>query len=276
MRTGKNCGPCASYDGTILFMRPAPSRISLTVALLACLTIIDQASAGEVRVLAAGAAKHALEQIAPEFTRSSGHTLQASYDTVGAQRERVLRAAAGAVADVVVLSTEALAQLRTAGQLPDEAPLPLGFVAVSLAVPKQAAVPDISSPDALRRSLLAATSIAYADPARGATAGSHFSQVLERLGLREQLHPRLTILPFGVEVIEGVARGSYALGVSQSSEILQHPGVTMVGPLPAPLGLSTHYAAALARDGEAARSLLLFLASDSARLHLRTSGFLPE
>src|SRR5690349_11188314 len=82
------------------------------------------AQADEVRVLAAGAAKHALEEIGPAFERASGHTLRASYDTVGAQRDRVLQAAPGAVADLVVLSDAALQQLRAADRLQAHATLP--------------------------------------------------------------------------------------------------------------------------------------------------------
>lgn len=244
--------------------------------LAACLLLAGAAQADEVRVLAAGAAKAAVERLAPEFTRQTGHTVRASFDTVGAQRNRVLQVAVGDAADVVILSIPAIAELRTAGRLQSNDALDIGMVAVSLAVPQGAAVPDISTPEALKAALLAAPSIAYADPARGATAGTHFDKVLDRLQLRPQLQARLTVLPFGVEVIKDVSRGKYALGVSQSSEILQHEGITMVGPLPPPLALTTRYAAALASTQPAARQLLQFLASPTALQQFRATGFLPE
>ena len=237
---------------------------------------IGQACGDEVRVLAAGASKAALERIAPEVTRLTGHLVRASYDTVGAQRDLVLAAKPGAAADLVILSQSAVEQLRTAGRLTGAPSQPIGIVAVSLATREGAALPDISTPQALQQALLAASSIAYADPARGATAGTHFDKVLDRLQLRATLQAKLTLLPFGVDVIKDVAIGKFALGVSQSSEILQHKGIAMVGPLPAPYGLSTAYAAALSSEQAAARQLLEHLASDSAMQHFRHSGFLPE
>ena len=245
--------------------------LALLTLAMACLA--PRAHADEVRVLAAGAAKHALETVAPAFERASGHVLRASFDTVGAQRDRVLQAAPGAAADLVVLSDAALQQLREAGRLAATPPLPVGRVSVSLAVPAGRPVPDISDAAHLREALLAAPSIAYADPARGAPAGTHFARTLDALGLRETLAARTTVLPFGVDVIEAVAQGRFALGVSQSSEITNHPGVRLVGPLPAPHAQGTGYAAALASESVAGRALMEYLRTPAAVQVFRESGF---
>lgn len=229
--------------------------------------------ADEVRVLAAGAAKHAVEALAPAFQKATGHTLRASYDTVGALRERVLQAKPGEVADVVILSDAALASLRAAGQLNARPDQSVGRVVVAIAVKQGAPVPDLSTADALRQALLTAPSIAYADPARGATAGTHFAKVVDALALREALQGKTTVLPFGVDVIAAVAEGRYALGISQSSEIMQLPGIHFAGPLPAPYGLSTGYGAALASQSTAAKQLLDFLSSREAAREFTGSGF---
>ena len=243
------------------------------IALMALnLAAVGLARADEVRVLAAGAAKAALEKIAPEFQRISGHTVRATYDTVGAQRDRVLK---GEPADLVVLSDSAIAQLATAGKVSGEQRQFIGKVAVSLAVPAGAAAPDISTPEALKQALRQAGSIAYADPARGATAGTHFDKVLVQLGLRESLQGKLHVLPFGVDVIKDVSVGKFALGVSQSSEILQHEGITMVGPLPPPYALTTGYSAAVTSDQPAAELLLQYLGTPLVRAQFRATGFLP-
>jgi molybdate transport system substrate-binding protein len=250
-------------------------RAALLTALLV-LGLAPGAQAAEIRVLAAGAVKAAMEQVAPQFERATGHTVHASYDTVGAQRDRVLKADAGAVADVVILSDSAIAQLRSASRLTGAAALPIGQVAVSLAVPHGAPVPDISSAAALKQALENAPTLAYADPARGATAGTHFDKVLQQLGLKDSLAARITVLPFGVDVIKDVSVGKYAVGVSQSSEILQHEGITMVGPLPAPYALTTGYSAAAASALPAAQALLDFLAQPPALQRFRASGFLAQ
>jgi molybdate transport system substrate-binding protein len=231
------------------------------------------ALAEEVRVFAAGAAKHAVEAIAPAFQKATGHTLRASYDTVGALAGRVLQAAPGEVADVVILSDAALATLRTANRLAAAPAHSIGRVVVALAVPQDAALPDLSTPEALRQALLAAPSIAYADPARGATAGTHFAKVVEALGLTETLKSKTTVLPFGVDVIRAVSEGKFALGVSQSSEIMQHPGIRFAGGLPAPHGLSTGYGAALASDKPVALQLLAFMATPESMRAFAGSGF---
>ena len=241
--------------------------------LLSCAVLSWAAHADEVRVLAAGAAKRAIESIVPAFERASGHTVRAGFDTVGAQRDRVLHAPAGTVADVVVLSDAAVQQLRDAGKLATAPALPVGRVSVSLAAPAGAPLPDISDAAHLRQALLAAPSIAYADPARGATAGTHFARTLDALGIRDAVAAKSTVLPFGVDVIAGVAQGRYALGVSQSSEITGHPGVQLVGPLPAPHARGTGYSAALLADGAAARALLDFLKTPAAVQAFRDSGF---
>jgi molybdate transport system substrate-binding protein len=255
-------------------LNPMKRTQNVVIALLAVISSL--AHADNIRVLAAGAAKAAVERIAPEFTRQTGHTLSATFDTVGAQRDRVLNGAPGGVADVVILSKAAITQLRNAARLTQNSAHDIGLVSVSLAVPQGAPVPDISSPEALKQTLLAAPSIAYADPARGATAGTHFAKVVDTLGLGSILQTRTTVLPFGVEVIKDVSHGKYALGVSQSSEILQHPGITMVGPLPAPLGLSTGYAAAQTSQQAAASMLITYLTSETALNHFRATGFLAE
>lgn len=255
---------------------PCPRPGQLLLRLFALLLLTGAARADEIRLLAAGAAKAAIERMAPEFTRQTGHTVHASFDTVGAQRNRVLQATAGNAADVVILSARAVDELRAASRLRADEAVDIGVVAVSLAVPTGAPVPDISTPAALKAALLAASSIAYADPARGATAGTHFDKVLNRLELHAQLQARLTVLPFGVEVIREVSKGRFALGVSQSSEILQHEGITLVGALPAPYALTTRYAAALASPQPAARQFLQFLSSPTGLSHFRATGFLAE
>lgn len=232
------------------------------------------AGAEEVRVFAAGAAKHAVEALAPVFQKATGHTLRPSYDTVGALRDRVLKAAPGEAADLVILSDAALASLRAADRLSAMPALKMGRVVVALAVKQGAPLPDLSNTEALRQALLAAASVAYGDPARGATAGTHFAKVIDALGLRDELRDKITVLPFGVDVIVGVAEGRYGLGISQSSEIMQHPGIQIAGPLPAPHGLSTGYGAALASDSAAARKLQIFLGGEEAAREFTSSGFI--
>jgi molybdate transport system substrate-binding protein len=244
-------------------------------AILACVAAIGvvttAARAEPVRVLAAGAAQEAIRQLAPAFTASTGHTLDAIFDTVGALRDRVL---AGEPAHVIILSEAGMVALQKAGKLHADVRVDLGTIFVALAVRKGASVPDVASPEALARTLLAAKSIAHADPARGATAGAHFAEVMARLGIAEAVRARVTVLGFGGDVVAGVATGRFEIGVSQSSEIIAHPGVTLAGALPAPFAHRTRYVAAKGMGaGGDADALLQLLRSPQGRAVFVSLGF---
>ena len=236
------------------------------------------AVAADVTVLAAGAAKALVERIETPFTQTTGHRIKATFDTVGAQRERVEK---GERPDVVILSSAAIAQLNKLGLIDVASIRDIGDVQVGIAVSasvgdadrKNRPLPDISTADALRVTLLAAKSIAYADPARGATAGAHFAKVLVELGIHDNVSRRVTVLPFGVEVIEAVAAGKYELGVSQSSEIVQHKGVRYLGPLPPPHQLATRYQVAVIKGSTLGASLAEFTQTSAGRQASEASGF---
>jgi molybdate transport system substrate-binding protein len=240
------------------------------IGLIAVLLLGVPATASDVRVLAAGAVQAAVQRLEPAAA-AGGHKLVTSFDTVGALRERVL---AGESADVVILSEAGMAALARAGRIDAGSLIDLGTISVALAVRKGATVPDVSSPDALRRTLLAATSVAHADPARGATAGAHFAGVVQRLGLADELRGRIVVLGFGGDVIAGVAEGRFAIGVSQSSEIVAHPGVVLAGRLPEPFAHHTRYRAAKAMGaGPGAEAFLTLIGSAEGRTALAAIGF---
>lgn len=232
---------------------------------------VRRGNAPEIRVFAAGATKEVVIRIAPGFTRATGIGVVPVYDTVGALRDRLLN---GETCDVVMLSAAALDVLEGRNLIASGSRRNLGFVAVALAVKKGAAIPDISSPGALKEALLGAKSISYGDPRHGATAGIHFARVVEQLGIRDRIAGRVTVLPFGVEVIQAVADGRFELGVSQSSEISLHPGVSLVGPLPEPYALMTPYGAALLNGAaEYALEFVDLLQAREGREALAEAGF---
>ena len=257
-------------------------KISVFIALF----LIDSlAHASDITVLAAGAAKELVARVAAPFVQVSGHRINATFDTVGAQRERVEK---GERPDGVILSSAAIAQLSKLGLIDATSIRDVGDAQVGLAISASAATvitadapinspsnfpPNISTPDALRTTLLSAKSIAYADPARGATAGAHFAKVLVELGILEEISGRVTVLPFGVEVIEAVAAGKYEIGISQSSEIVQHKGVRYIGALPAPHQLATRYQIAALKGRPLGVSLAAFVATELGRQASRDSGF---
>jgi molybdate transport system substrate-binding protein len=233
---------------------------------------IATSSDPEPPIYAAGAVKHAVEELR-EGLRAAGRPVpDALYDTVGALRDRII---AGARPAVTLLSAEAIAALAERRLVPEDGILDVGRTGVGLAAPAGRPAPDISTPEAFRAALLAAESIAFADPTRGATAGRHVAALLERLGILEVLRPKLRLVPFGVEGITLAGRGEVALAFSQATEIIGRPGVQLVGLLPDALQLWTVYRAAAVQDGSEARALLTLFTSAPAKAAFARIGFRP-
>lgn len=231
---------------------------------------IATTASGTPALYAAGAVKHAVEEVR-EGLRAAGRPVpDALYDTVGALRDRIL---AGDRPAVTLLSAEAVTALVDRGIAPSDGVAEVGRTGVGLAAPAGRPAPDISTVAGFTAALRAAPSIAFADPARGATAGRHVAATLERLGLMEELRPKLRLVPFGVEGITLASRGEVALAFSQATEIIDRPGVQLVGLLPDEIQLWTVYRAAVVRDGEDARALLALFGAAPARAAFRRIGF---
>lgn len=175
----------------------------------------------------------------------------------------------------VVPSAAAAAEIRViSGGAAKAFVQPLARVGVGVAVHERAPDPDISSADAFRRTLLAARSVVYIDPAIG-TSGKHVAQVLERLGIAEQIKPKAT-LGKGGYVVEPVGRGEIELGIHQISEMLPVKGVRVVGPLPAELQKYTTYVAvpvAGSAQSAAVEAFILHLTGQAARARLAATAY---
>lgn len=252
----------------------APAAITRRAVLAAALlpAAARAQSAGVPAVFAAGAVKHAVEELLETLHAAGGPVPVPAFDTVGTLRDRIL---GGDRPEVALLSAAAIAAIAARGLVAADGSADVGRTGVGLAAPAGRPAPDISTVEAFRAALLAAESIAYADPARGATAGRHVQGVIERLGLSDALRPKLRLVPFGVEGINLVSRGEVALAFSQATEIIDRPGVQLVGLLPDPLQLWTVYRAAIIRDNEEARRLLALFTGDRARAAFARIGFRP-
>jgi molybdate transport system substrate-binding protein len=250
------------------------TRHILRAAVMAALLAAPLSAQGaELQVFAAGAVQLIAQQTAAGFERETGHQLRFAFGTVGALQNRIV---GGEPADVAVLSLGALAELERRSLTRPAPRSVIGSVGSGVAIRAGAPLPRIATPEELRETLLAARSISYGDPARGATSGIHFAGVLERLGIADQLRARTVLLPFGADAIQRVATGESELAVSQVSEILANPAVTLAGPLPPALQSATTYGAApLARSAvaEAADAYVRYLASPEVIARFRALGF---
>jgi molybdate transport system substrate-binding protein len=228
----------------------------------------------EVTVLTSVALTSALDELAPQFERSTGNKLRIGYGLIADIKKRII---AGETADVVILSRPAMDDLQkqdkfAPGSIADVAGTPVA-VAVRAGAPK----PDISSAEALKRSLLAAKSIVYADPAKGGASGVYFAHVVDQLGIAEQLKSKTILVP-GAQAADVVAKGEAEIGVAQASEIVPVSGAQLVGPLPGELGSLTLFTAGIgagSKSAEAAKSLIQFLTGPAAAPVFKSKGFQP-
>jgi len=228
----------------------------------------------EVTVLTSVALQSALDEMAPQFERATGNKLRIGYSLIADVKKRVL---AGETADVIMLSRPAMDDLQKQDKLAPGGIVNVAGTPVAVAVRAGAPKPDIGSADALKRSLLAAKSIVYADPAKGGASGVHFAHVVDQLGIAEQLKPKTILVP-GAQAADVVAKGDAEIGVGQASEIVPVAGAELVGPLPGELGSVTEFSAGIgagSKAAEAAKSFIQFLTGPIAAPVFKSKGLQP-
>jgi len=233
------------------------------------------AESAEVKVLCANGMQTVMEDVAPKFERATGHKLVIAFATGGAT---VKRARDGEPADVVIAPQRGIDGLVKDGKVAAGAVTAVASTGISVAIRKGAPKPDISSPEALKRTLLAAKSITYLNPADGGASGIHFAKVLDRLGIANDMKSKTVLAPKVGAVGALVANGEAELGVIQYQLLFSVPGIEIVGPLPGDLQDTTVFSGAImgdARSGEASRALINFLRSPEAAAVIKANGMEP-
>jgi molybdate transport system substrate-binding protein len=231
------------------------------------------ASAAEVKLLCAVALQPAMVVLIPDFEKSSGHKVTIAYGTAGAVGDRVQK---GEAADIVISAVPVIGQLQAQGKVVATSRVILAKVGVGVFVRRGAAKPDISSADAFKRSMLAARSIAYPDPAGGGASGIYVASLLERLDIAAEMKPKTKLFPPTEVLYASVASGDVEFGFNQISEILAQPTIELAGPLPAPIQNYTQFAPAIitgSSQADAGRALVTFFSSPAAQTVLKAKGF---
>ena len=228
------------------------------------------ASAAEVTVLSGGAVKSALTEAIAAWEKRTGHTVKATFAPAGEMQKRL---AAGERYDIVVMPAENLPAQERAGVIAPGSLRPIAGVSIGIAVKKGAPIPDISTPDAVKRLLVGAKSLTYMDPKIG-TSGKFVDEVmLPKLGIRDEVRAKAKFGQGGM-IAEKVAAGEVEVAIHQYTEILPVQGVTPVGLLPAELQKVTIYTGALAPSAStAAAALLAYLGSAEARPTFISRGY---
>jgi molybdate transport system substrate-binding protein len=236
-----------------------------------------KAEAAERKVLSAFGMQSVLEDLGPKFERATGHKLTLAFATGGATVKRVQD---GEAADVVITLRPGIDTLVKDGKAPAGSMTVLARSGIVVIVRKGAPKPDVSSPDALKRTLLAAKSISYVNPASGGASGIHFAKVLDRLGIANEMKSKTVFpnpqTPAAVGVV--VANGEAEIGVHIVQEVISVAGIEIVGPLPGDLQATIVFAAAImggTESAEAAKALVSFLRTPEAAAVIKAKGMEP-
>jgi molybdate transport system substrate-binding protein len=246
-----------------------PAVVAVAVVLIAA----RAARADEITLIAPGGIRAAIEKLIPEFERTSGHTVKATFGSGLGTKQQVAR---GEPFDVPVVQPP-YPDVLASGHVVADSATPLATVAVAVAVRKGERKPDISTPDAVKRMLLAAKSISYPDARGGAAAGVSFEATLKTLGIADEMQPKIKRAQGGAGAMTMLAKGEVEIGLTFLSEITD-PGVETVGILPSAISTPTAlvgFVSAHAKSPEAARALLRFLSSADAAKVYAASGMKP-
>lgn len=210
-----------------------------------------------------------MSELIAAFERTSGHTVLIGWSTTNQILSRIRD---GETADVVIATGPGIDELTKPGKIVAGSRAELGSTVVGIGVRAGAPKPDIDSVQAFKRALLAAKSITYATLGQ---SGAHFEQVIERLGIADQLQPKFRAIPGGL-VGELVVRGEAELGVQMVSEILAVEGFELVGPFPPELQQVNSFSAAIltgTQRADAAKAFIQFLTTPAAVNVMKTGGF---
>jgi molybdate transport system substrate-binding protein len=228
-----------------------------------------------LRILSGGATQGLVASLAPRFKAMTGLEIEGEFGAVGTMAEKLQ---AGTAADLVVLTQAVIADLVRKGLVASDTVAAIGLVETAIAV--RAGEPPVAIRDAasLRQALLAADAIFVPDT-RASTAGIHVAAVLDRLGIAADVAPRLQIFPNGATAMRHLAASdaSAAIGCTQSTEIINTPGVVLSGVLPRGYELETVYSAGVTSQarqaGDAKRLIALLTEPGSGELRAR-AGFM--
>jgi molybdate transport system substrate-binding protein len=245
-------------------------KISSTIA--ACALLLSAAvNAADINVASTQATEEAYKELVAQFEKASGHKVTTFYSgTLNVQK----KLADGEPYDVIIMAGPAIDDQIKLGRAVAGSRVDFAKSGTGLAVRKGAPKPDISSADALKKTLLTVKSIGYST----GPSGVYMLSVFERLGIAGQVKGKLRQTPSGVFVGSLIASGEAEVGFQQIGELKRFPGIDYVGPLPGELQRMTVFTAGVhtgAKQADAARALLKFITAPAAAPVFRKHGLEP-
>jgi molybdate transport system substrate-binding protein len=237
---------------------------------------VNFATAAELKVFSTIAVRGAVEELVPQFEKTSGSKLAITWSTAALLLKRVEN---GEAVDVLILTSSGIDALGKEGKVEPGSEAVLGSSGIAIAVKAGARKPDISTPEALKQALLSAKSIACSDPASGGASGVYFAKLLENMGIADAMKVKTKYPPPGGNAASLLTTGEAELAVQQKPEIMQVAGAEVVGLLPGDLNKITEFAAAIgarSKEADAAKAFIKLLQSPQAAAVFRAKGFGPS
>jgi molybdate transport system substrate-binding protein len=256
------------------FRTRASSAAACAVVIASVLSLGTKPSvAADIHVYTSGAPSAVQKSIAAQFSKTTGHNVVITAETLRKVRNTLSKAEHP---DVVVLPAPAMNGLEKAGEFKPGTRTDLARVGIGVVVREGAPLPDISTPDALRKTLLNARSIAHPDPKGGGFTGAQVDRMFEKLGIADQVRPKVVLMYAFTGGVANIAKGGAEIGFFNISEIVPVKGVTLVGPLPEELQHYITFVGAVhsrSTAADAAAAFLHALSDPSARDAWKAGGF---
>jgi molybdate transport system substrate-binding protein len=246
-------------------------KLGITFVAAATLLLPNLAIAAEIKVLASGATKEAYVEVVPQFEKISGHKVVTTWTGSANIKKQI---AAGEVYDLVIVGGPVIDAFIQQGKVVAGSRVDLMKSGVGVGVRAGAPKPDISSSEALKKTVLAAKSIGYST----GPSGDYVVSLFERMGIADQVKPKLKQVPSGTRIGTFITSGEAEIGFQQISELIEVPGVDYLGPLPPEVQKITVFSAGIhsgATQQEAAKELVKFLTAPTAVTAIKKHGMEP-
>jgi molybdate transport system substrate-binding protein len=234
-------------------------------------TLSSAAKAAELKVLAGGSIAGPLNELKAQFERDTGHKLTIHFDSTP---NLIKLATSDAPFDLGVVPIDVFKDAAAKAQFVAGPTIDIARVGYGVAVRAGARKPDISTPDALKETLIKAQSIATL-PA--SAAGAYVLSVFDRLGIGEAMKAKIKTQPTPAAIPQAVAKGEAELGVFLTN-VLIAPGVELAGSFPAQLQQELVFTAAVARaskEADAAKAFISYLTTPAATAVIKAKGMNP-
>jgi len=249
------------------------SSLKFVAILLSAVFTMTSASlqAAELKVIAGGSMTASLNALAAPFEKAFGHKLSIHFDSTP---NIIARVNSGTPFDLVVVPADVFKDAAAKARFAPGPTIDIARVGYGVIVRAGAPKPDISTPDAFKKALLATPSIAFL-PA--SAAGAYVTKVFERLGISEEMKAKTKVQAAPAQIAPAVAKGEAEIGAFLTN-VLIAPGVELVGPFPGELQQELVFTSAIAADtaeAAAAKAMIDYLKTPEATAIIKAAGMTP-